>query len=209
MVSNADLKWGVEMDTTLILGFLLLAIPSYFTPGPNNLMLLTSSAKFGVRRTVPHALGIIFGFPFMVFAVGLGLGEVFTWFPALKTILKYLAAAYFLWMAWHLLGLKIGAATATERAMTTLEAALFQWVNPKAWAMAASFVAAFVIPGDGRITSIVLLTLGCLAIAPLSSVVWMVFGQQLQNLLRRAGAERFLGLILALLMVAAVVLFLL
>jgi len=197
------------MNTALILGFLLLALPAYFTPGPNNLMLLTSAAKFGTRRTWPHALGIIFGFPFMVFAVGLGLGEVFTWFPALKTILKYVAAAYFLWMAWHLLGLKIGEADAAERPMTTLEAALFQWVNPKAWAMGASFVAAFVVPGEGRIASILLLTLGCLAIAPLSSVVWMVFGQQLQNLLRRTGTERFLGLILALLMVAAVVLFLL
>lgn len=197
------------MDSVLVAGFLLLTVPAYFTPGPNNLMLMTSSAKFGIGRTVPHAFGIVLGFPFMVFAVGLGLGELFTLFPALKTVLKFVAAAYFLWMAWHLLGLKIGETGGTERPMTTLEAALFQWVNPKAWAMATSFVAAFVVPGETGMVSLMWVTLGCFAIAPLSSIVWMVFGKQLQNFLKRTGTERFLGLILALLMIAAVVLFLL
>lgn len=197
------------MNTALVLGFLLLSVPAYFTPGPNNLMLMTSAAKFGATRTLPHAMGIVLGFPFMVFAVGLGLGEVFTFFPVLKTILKYLAAAYFLWMAWHLLGLKIGTVGSSERPMTLIEAALFQWVNPKAWVMATSFVAAFVVPGEGRMLSIILLTAGCLALAPLSSVAWMVFGQQLKIFLRRTGTERFLGIILAVLMIGAVVLFLL
>jgi len=197
------------MDTTLVAGFLLLTIPAYFTPGPNNLMLMTSSAKFGMGKTVPHALGIVVGFPIMVFAVGLGLGELFTLFPALKLILKFLAAAYFVWMAWHLLGLKIGDIGATERPMTVLEGILFQWVNPKAWAMATSFVAAFVVPGEVRLVSLGWLTLGCLAITPLSSIVWMAFGKQLQYYLKRTGTERFLGLILAVLMIVAVVLFLL
>lgn len=197
------------MNTALILGFCLLAIPAYFTPGPNNLMLMTSSAKFGFRPTIPHALGIVLGFPFMVLVVGLGLGGIFEVFPALDTILKYLAAAYFLWMAWHMLGLKIGNAKGNERPMKTIEAALFQWVNPKAWAMATSFGAAFLLPGDLRLISLAWLTLGCLAIAPLSSLFWMTFGQQLFQLLVRTGTERFLGVILAGLMICAVILFLL
>lgn len=196
------------MDSTLLVGFLLLAVPSFFTPGPNNLMLMTSSAKFGPRRTVPHALGIVFGFPLMVFGVGLGLGEVFTIFSPLKVLLKYLAAAYFLWMAWNLLGLKIGSVGGREQPLTVLKAALFQWVNPKAWAMAASFVAAFLVPGEGRFISLVLLTAGCLTLPPFSSLVWVLFGQQLQIVLKRTGTEHFLGFILAGLMVAAVVLFL-
>src|SRR5690606_25462134 len=165
------------MDPAIPAGFLLLAVPAYFTPGPNNLMLMTSAAKFGPRRTLPHALGIVIGFPFMVFLVGLGLGEVFTAYPAVKQVMRYLAAAYFLWMAWHLLGLRIGEAGGSERPLKAIEAALFQWVNPKAWAMATSFVAAFVVAGEGRFASLVLLTLGCLALAPLSSATWMVFGQ--------------------------------
>jgi threonine/homoserine/homoserine lactone efflux protein len=195
------------MNTTLIGSFLLLAVPAYFTPGPNNLMLMTSSAKFGFSRTLPHAIGIVLGFPFMVFAVSLGLGEVFHAVPLAKTVLKYFAAGYLLWMAWHLIGLKIGEMKASDRPFRIHEAALFQWINPKGWAMAMSFAAAFVVAGSDRIASIVWLTLGCLALAPLSSLTWMVFGERLQSVLRRTGTERYLGAILALLMLAAVILF--
>ena len=197
------------MDAALVTAFFAAAIPAFFTPGPNNLMLMTSSARFGIGRTVPHMLGVVFGFPAMVFVVGLGLGEVFEQFPVLKTALKFVAAAYFLWMAWTLLGLKLHEAGGAERPMRAYEAALFQWVNPKAWAMAVSLVALVVDSGPGRLWSIGLLTLGCLAIAPFSSALWMVFGQQLETLLKRTGTERFLGAILAGLMVIAVVLFLL
>jgi threonine/homoserine/homoserine lactone efflux protein len=195
------------MNMTLVGSFLLLAVPAYFTPGPNNLMLMTSAAKFGFRRTMPHAIGIVFGFPLMVFAVSLGLGEVFQAFPLVKSVLKYLAAAYLLWMAWHLVGIRIGEMKASDRPFRVHEAALFQWINPKGWAMAMSFAAAFVVAGPDRISSIVWLTLGCLALAPLSSLTWMVFGERLQTYLRRTGTERFLGAILALLLLAAVILF--
>lgn len=197
------------MNTALLAAFLAAAVPTFFTPGPNNLMLMASSAKFGLRRTLPHMLGILFGFPLMVFVVGLGLGEVFTQYPLLKTVLKYAAAAYFLWLAWTLLGLRVGEAKGAERPLRFVEAALFQWINPKAWAMAVSFVALVVEPGEGRIATLLLLSLGCLAIGPFSSSLWMLFGDQLERLLRRTGTERFLGAILAGLMLVAVVLFLL
>lgn len=192
----------------LAAAFLSAAIPTFFTPGPNNLMLMTSAAQFGLRRTLPHMFGILVGFPLMVFLIGLGLGAVFTEFPWLKDGLKYLAALYFLWLAWKLLGLRIGAAEAGKRPLRAHEAALFQWINPKAWAMAVSFVALMVPAGNDRLPALGLLTLGCLALGPFSSLTWMVFGQQLQLWLNRAGMERFLGLILAGLMVLAVVLFL-
>jgi len=197
------------MDAALVAAFFAAAIPAFFTPGPNNLMLMTSSARFGIGRTVPHMWGVVLGFPLMVFVVGLGLGEVFEAFPVLKTVLKFVAAAYFLWMAWTLLGLKLHQASGGERPMRAHEAALFQWVNPKAWAMAVSFVALVVDAGPGRLWTVVLLTLGCLLLAPFSSGLWMVFGQQLETVLKRTGSERYLGAILALLMVIAVILFLL
>ncbi len=196
------------MDTAIIIAFLLLSIPAFATPGPNNLMLMASGAKFGLRLTVPHALGINFGFPLMVFILGLGLGEVFGAYPIIKSVMKYLAALYFLWMAWNLLGLRIGQMSSAARPMRFLEAVLFQWVNPKAWAMAVSFIAAFVITGEGRLLSLVLITLGCMIIGPFSSLFWIVSGQQLQLLLARSGGEKFLGAILAVLMLVAVVLFL-
>ena len=141
--------------------------------------------------------------------MGLGLGEIFEQFPVLKTILKFAAAAYFLWMAWTLLGLKLQDAAGRKRPMRVHEAALFQWINPKAWAMAVSLMALVVDPGPQRLWTIALVTLGCLLIGPFSSGLWMVFGQQLETLLKRTGTDRFLGAILAGLMVIAVVLFLL
>ncbi len=196
------------MNTAVIAAFLSAAIPGFFTPGPNNLMLMTSSAKFGLGRTAPHALGVVAGFPLMVFLIGLGLGEVFVQYPEIETALRYLAAAYFLWMAWHLLGLQIGNTGGADRPMRFHEAALFQWINPKAWAMATSFVVLSVAPGPGRMTELLLLTLGCLLLAPLSSMTWMAFGQQLEAFLRRTRGERLLGPVLAALMVLAVILFL-
>lgn len=196
------------MDFTVIAAFLLLVVPTFITPGPNNLMLMTSAARFGLTPTIPHAMGIILGFPLMVFLVGLGLGEVFTAFPALQGILKYFAAAYFLWLAYRLLGLKIGSGAGGARPMRFIEAALFQWVNPKAWVMSMSFVVAFVIAGDGRLLSLILITLGCILIAPFSSLLWMMSGQQLKRFLARTGGEKYLGAILAILMLVAVVLFL-
>lgn len=195
-------------STTLLMAFFFAAVSSYFSPGPNNLMLMTSSAKFGLVRTVPHAVGIVIGFPVMVFLVGLGLGELFTAYPAINAVMRYLAAAYFLWMAWTMLGLQIGAVSGAERPMRLHEAALFQWINPKAWVMAVGFVAAFVPPGEGRIWGLALLAFGCFALGPFSTAAWMVFGKGLVVFLRSTGGERFLGWILAVLMAASVVLFL-
>lgn len=197
------------MNFALIAGFVMLAIPAFFTPGPNNLMLMTSAAKFGPRRTLAHGLGIVLGFPLMVFLVGLGLGEIFVAFPLAKTVLRYASALYFVWMAWHLLGLKVGEARGRERPLTTLEGALFQWINPKAWVMGVSFVGAFVPAGPGHLTGLLWLTLGTLCVAPLSTATWMFFGHQLESFLRKTGTERYLGAILAVLMMGAVLLVLL
>lgn len=197
------------MDTQLVVSFLLLAVPAYFTPGPNNLLLLASTLKFGWRRTIAHAAGIAFGFPFMVLLVGLGLGEVFTQVPVLKDVLKLVAAAYFLFIAWQLLGFSLNKVNGGTRPMTFVQAALFQWVNPKAWSMAVSLASLFVMPGEQRYFSLFWLTLGCIALSPFSSAMWMFFGQNLRVFLEKSGAERFVGLVLAGLMVLAVVLFLL
>jgi len=125
------------MTPDLLLAFVLFAFATAGTPGPNNMMLLASGANFGFRRTILHILGISAGLGVMVVAMGWGLSGVFRTFPMLHEILKWAGAAYMLWLAW-----KIATATgindksATGQPMTFLEAAAFQWLNPKAWAMA-------------------------------------------------------------------------
>lgn len=86
----------------LLTAFVLFAFVSSITPGPNNTMLLASGVNFGVRRSIPHALGISVGFMVMVLAVGLGLGEVFKAWPPLYTVLRYTGAVYLLYLAWKI-----------------------------------------------------------------------------------------------------------
>lgn len=195
------------MDSTTFVAFVAAAIPGFFTPGPNNLMLMASSAKFGFQRTIPHGLGVTIGFALMVVLVGLGLGEVFRYLPWLEPVLKILAAINLLYLAWTLLGLKIKDQGAGERPLSFLEGAGFQWINPKAWALAVSFVAMVVDAGPGRFLGIAIVGLGCLVIGAFSSPTWMVFGDRLEKLLKRTGGERFLGIVMAVLVVLSVVLF--
>src|SRR5689334_16515554 len=173
------------MDSTTFVAFIAAAIPGFFTPGPNNLMLMASSAKFGFQRTVPHGLGVTIGFALMVVLVGLGLGEVFRYLPWLEPVLKILAAINLLYLAWTLLGLKIKDQGAGDRPLSFLEGAGFQWINPKAWALAVSFVAMVVDPGPGRYVGIGVVGLGCLVIGAVSSPTGMVFGDRLEKRLKR------------------------
>ena len=196
------------MNSTIVVAFLFLVIPAFITPGPNNLMLMASGARFGVRRTLAHVIGINLGFPLMLVIVGLGLGEIFYTYPIVKTVMKYAAAGYFLWLAWHLLGMKLGAEVGASRPMKLHEAMLFQWINPKAWAISVSFIAAFVGAGDDRLSNLFWLTLGCFVVSPPISMLWLVSGQQLYLFLKRTGGEKYLGAILAILMLMAVILFL-
>ena len=195
------------MDATTFTAFVAAAIPGFFTPGPNNLMLMASSAKFGFSRTIPHGLGVTLGFALMVVIVGFGLGEVFQLFPWLEMVLKVLAAINLLYLAWTLLGLKIKDQGAGDRPLTFLEAAGFQWINPKAWALAVSFVAMVVEAGPGRFLGVTTVGLACLVIGALSSPTWMIFGDRLEKFLKRTGSERFLGIVMAALVVGSVVLF--
>src|SRR6201999_1401973 len=87
------------MSQSLLIAFVIFAIVMFFTPGPNNIMLLSSRLTYGFRPTLPHMAGVTIGFAFMVGAVGVGLGEVFLAYPVLQTILKYAGAAYLVYLA--------------------------------------------------------------------------------------------------------------
>lgn len=121
------------MTFELLFGLVRFAFVSSITPGPNNLMLMASGANFGFRRTIPHMLGISLGHGFMVFILGLGLVEVFTLFPPVRAILTVLCSLYLLWLAWKIANAAAPGEAATDaRPLSFLQAAAFQWVNPKA-----------------------------------------------------------------------------
>lgn len=136
------------MNMEIVFALALFAFVTSVTPGPNNLMLLASGANFGLRRSVPHMLGISFGQAAMTVIVGLGLAGVLTAFPAAATALKAACLSYLLWLAWRIANAAAPDAAGSGRPMGFLAAALFQWVNPKSWAMALTAVSAYA-PGEG------------------------------------------------------------
>ena len=121
----------MELSPHLLWAFLVFAVVMFFTPGPNNIMLLASGLNFGFRRTIPHMAGVTFGFAFMIAVTGLGLGAVFTSIPMLQTILKYAGATYLVYLAVAigLSGPPDPGEVERRKPMTFLGAALFQWVN--------------------------------------------------------------------------------
>lgn len=111
------------------------------TPGPNNLMLMASGANFGFRRTVPHMIGIVAGLAILTLLAGAGLLALFDVFPIVRTVLEVVSVAYLLWLAWKVAtAAPPGEAAAKGRPMTFWQAAAFQWVNPKAWAIGLSAI---------------------------------------------------------------------
>jgi threonine/homoserine/homoserine lactone efflux protein len=170
------------MPTDLLAALVALAFASTWTPGPNNMMLASSGATFGWRATWPHAFGVALGFPFMLFVVALGLGELFQRSEVLRETLRWAGVALLLWLGWRIATAAGGAATGRARPFTFLQAAAFQWVNPKAWAMAVSTAAAFI--SCAAPTREALVCAGVFVVSGLTSAHgWAVFGAALRRLL--------------------------
>src|SRR4051812_23426897 len=97
------------MTHEMLLALASFCLVSTITPGPNNMMLLASGATFGIRRTLPHMLGVSGGCVAMVFVLGWGLATVATRVPAFWTVLHLVSVGYLLWLAW-----RIATSTATH-----------------------------------------------------------------------------------------------
>lgn len=192
------------MTYEILIALVGFAFASSVTPGPNNVMLMASGANYGLRRTVPHMLGISMGHAFMVFMVGVVLLGVFLAYPALNVILKVVSAAYMLWLAW-----KIANAVPPEmkqvtgKPFTFLQAAAFQWVNPKAWFMATTAISAYA-PQDRGLVLGSLMVAGIFAATNLPAVtIWAWIGVQLRRWLGTARRLRVFNITMALLLVAS------
>lgn len=170
------------MDYDLFLALSLFAFVSSITPGPNNLMLMASGANFGFRRTIPHMLGVAIGFVVMVLLVGAGLVQVFDAYPVSYGVLKTLSVAYLLWLAWKIANAApLQGRVSGSQPMSFLQAAGFQWVNPKAWAMALTAISAYTPSQTLGAIALVGLVFGAINLPSVGS--WTVIGQQMSRVL--------------------------
>jgi threonine/homoserine/homoserine lactone efflux protein len=192
------------MSHSLLVAFLMFALVMFFTPGPNNIMLLSSGLTYGFRRTIPHMVGITIGFAFMVAAVGLGLGAIFIAYPVLQTILKYAGAAYLIYLAWHIGTAEPSAPEQDKKngPMTFWGAAMFQWVNAKGWVMVIGTITAYAAIASFP-WNILIQTAISLAMGSASTVVWALFGTALRPVLSSPRAVRAFNIVMALLLLAS------
>jgi threonine/homoserine/homoserine lactone efflux protein len=170
------------MDQTLLSGLALFALVSTITPGPNNMMLIASGANFGFRRSVPHILGICVGFVVMIVLVGLGLMQAFAAFPVLHDILTVVGVAYLVWLAWKIAHADMpGTHDGRGRPLTFMQAALFQWVNPKAWQMGLTAITLYAPDRNWQAIALVAAVFGVINLPSVST--WTILGQQLRRVL--------------------------
>ncbi|AUQ73122.1 translocator protein, LysE family [Phaeobacter piscinae] len=173
-----------------------------FTPGPNNLMLMASGANFGFRRSLPHLTGVAVGFPLMILPVGLGVMQLFDAFPALTWIMTALSVAYMLWLTWKVANAAPPREGETQGTpLSFLQACAFQWVNPKAWAMALGAITLYAASRD--VTAILWVSGTYLLVGCFSASTWTLLGQQLRRLLTRPAQLRAFNWTMAALLLAS------
>jgi threonine/homoserine/homoserine lactone efflux protein len=192
------------MSHSLLIAFVLFATVMYFTPGPNNIMLLSSAVTYGFRRSLPHIAGITVGFAFMIGAVGLGLGAIFIAYPVLQTILKYAGAAYLIYLAAVIaMSGPVKPGQDNQRGpMTFWGAAMFQWINAKGWVMVIGTITTYAaiasFPWNITIQVGISLLLGAA-----SCTVWALFGTALRPLLTSERTVRIFNIVMAVLLLAS------
>ena len=192
------------MSHSLLIAFVMFATVMFFTPGPNNIMLLASGLTYGFRRTVPHIAGITIGFAFMVGSVGLGLGTIFIAYPVLQTILKYAGAAYLIYLAAAIAMSEPVAPDQDNRRgpMTFWGAAMFQWVNAKGWVMVIGTITAYAAIAAFPWSIVIQVGLS-LILGAVSCTAWALFGSALRPVLTSRRVVRAFNIIMALLLLAA------
>ena len=185
------------MTAHLWLSLALFVFVNSITPGPNNVMLTAAGANFGYRRCLPHVLGISGGAAVMVLLVGAGLGTLFERFPQTYMALKYLGAGYLIYLAWRIARTRHAAQSTREaRPFSFLEAAAFQWVNPKAWIMVVGMLAAY-MPQSYPLHEL-LLAAAVLALVNYPSIsFWTLFGSAVGRLLNNSSAVHRFNLCMA------------
>lgn len=184
-----------------LIGF---AFVSSITPGPNNMMLMASGANFGFYRSIRHLLGVGLGHSFMILVLGTGLIQIFEAYPVTLVIMKWASVAYLVYLAWKIANSAPKPAadvSANAKPLTFLQAAAFQWVNPKGWMMALTAITVYTANQSLFEVAIVALTFLCTNLP--SITFWLILGQQARRFLSTPGRLRTFNIVMAALLLAS------
>jgi threonine/homoserine/homoserine lactone efflux protein len=184
---------------------LIFALSASVTPGPNNVMLMTSGVNFGFYRSLPHLSGVVAGFTVMVAIGAFGFSGLFHAVPWMQTAISAAGIVYLLYLAVRIGLAPVSAPTSGEikstgKPLTFWEAALFQWVNPKGWVMMVGLVTVYV-PINGTTAVLVIIAMSGI----ISSHLWVLAGTVLSRALAKPGHLRAFNVVMAILLVLSLV----
>ena len=191
------------MNFELLYPLALFALVSSITPGPNNLMLMSSGVNFGLRATMPHMFGVAIGFTLMILGVGLGVTQLFQFYPDAFLVLRVVCGVYLVYLAWKI-ATSASRVKSTEKTspLTFMQAALFQWVNPKAWAMAIT--ATSIYAADTTLASVLFVAIVFGTVNLPCIGVWVGMGHHLAGFLNNIKRLRIFNVAMAVLLIASV-----
>ena len=188
------------MTLSLLLSAAVFSFVTSVTPGPNNTFLLSSGVNFGLRKSLAYLNGIIAGLTGMMLAIGLGLGAIFQNFPIVYQVLKYVGFAYILYLAWLIVRSTSKSDSGEVNYIGFWKSTAFQFVNPKAWIVLASYMATFVPLDAGVFESVLVCAVFLIATYP-GALTWAISGQLLKTWLSRPRARKIFNLTSAILLV--------
>lgn len=178
-------------DLPYLMALALFALSTAGTPGPNNLMLTASGANYGFVRSIPHMTGILIGFAALLLSVAAGLGSIFQIWPLTHTVLKVVGTAYLFYLAWKIAsaGSSSNTNSVNAKPLTTLQAAGFQFVNPKAWIMCITAISTFTKDGEQYVMSAALI-IAIYSLVMINTLpIWTLFGKLIALKLRTKQAR--------------------
>jgi len=181
----------------VFVSILFFCLVTSISPGPNNIMLMTSGLNHGVRKTIPHLLGIVIGFPVMVAAIGFGLGAIFVSYPSAHFFIKVVGVAYLLFLSYKIANAGNPSVVESVREpFTFFQAAAFQWANPKAWVIGVGAIAAYTTQ-DAVFSGVSLIIVGYLSVGTISMLVWLFLGAALQRFLKNQTQVKYFNWVMA------------
>ncbi len=185
----------------LIVALIFFAFVSSITPGPNNIMLLSSGANFGFIKTLPHMLGISIGHVFMTILIGTLLMQLFKLYPITLTLLKVMCALYLFYLAWKISNISISNTKKSKsKPLSFIQAAIFQWINPKAWAMSLTTITIYAPEKNFLFVCVVAIIFGCINFPCVCT--WTIFGQNLRRFLNTNRRMKLFNILMSIVLIA-------
>lgn len=187
-----------------IASFAIFAASQVGTPGPANMALLATGARYGFRQALPFMMGVVFGKQLIIWPIGFGLMELASRAPIIFLALKYISAAYIIWLAWKVANLRLSTKAAVDSAPSFAAGLVVHPLNPKAWAIIVGGFTAFAGPGTSIFEATLTIAAVLLACQLLLHPIWTLAGDWIARTVAGTTAEPYLMYTLAALTVASV-----